>query len=175
MPPIAYPTFDRIEVDQPLFSWEWTVWPKERQSDFEATAGWLLELEPLRPHRVDVHSDGTRIYFEPHYLLSTWDEFVVDGSGRVKVVAYRGAFPFTLGSGPTLRRGIRETLAAIATRIRAKDPATAGKIDRTVAALDQFPDRGATPPREIEVRSQKELDDILADLVKAGRIRPPLP
>ena len=153
MPPVAYPTFDRIGVDQPLFSWEWTVWPKARETDYEAKAGWMLEFEPMRRHRVEVHSDGARIYFEPHYLLSTWDTFVVDGSGSVNVVAYRGAFPFTFGSGPTLRRGIRETLAAIATRIRTQNPGTAGTIDQAVAALDQFADRGATPPRAVEVRS----------------------
>jgi hypothetical protein len=173
MPSVVYPVFGPIGIDQPLYSWEWTVWPKPVETPFEAKAGWALEIAPQRRHRVEVISDGARIAFEPHYLLSTWDEFVTDAAGSVKVTAYKRTFNWTFGSGPTLRRGIRETLAAMATRIRPSQPATAATLDQTVAVLDTFPDQGETPPKIVDVQSQQELDAIIATLRKAGRLREP--
>jgi len=124
----GFPSFERVRVQIPLRSGDWTIWPDKLQTRSQWLIGHPLELRPARWDYVRVGCDGERLEIKPHYLKSTWDTFWTDPEGCVEVQALGGLFPITLGRQPKLIRGIRSVLEVLPKYVAPEHPEAARKI-----------------------------------------------
>ena len=128
MPEIEFPSFERLRVQFPLRSGQWTIWPDEPQNQGQWFIGHPLELRPMRWDFLDVACDGDRLEIKPHYLKSTWDTFWTGEDGCVEVQALGGLFPVTLGRQPELIAGIREVILALGEYLKDQHADVAKKL-----------------------------------------------
>jgi hypothetical protein len=149
--PARLPSFRRVNIETPIQSADWTIWPDARQDFWQWVLGHPLELAPFRYDFVHISSDG-RVQIEPHYDKSTWDTFWVDRTGRVEAQAFGGLFPITLGAQPRLLEGILRTLTELPEQVRSLEPDVAAAMEGAIkllteakAALESAPS-GPWPP-----------------------------
>ena len=129
--------FREIHIVLPLDSACYTIWPEAEQTQAEWAIGHPLELRPFRWDFLDISCDSQQLKIQPHYDKSTWDTFFIDPTGKVKVTAFGGLFPITLGRQADLLKGIVSVLKILPDKIRKEHPVIAQQIDQIAQHLDR--------------------------------------
>ena len=141
----AYPTLAPTRVVMSLDLRGWAVFAGKGQADDK---GQLFEGRPGVADHVWLWSTGDEVHMQPHYTLSTWDEFWADAAARMRASGFGGLFPFTLGDQKSLRDGFLSVLDRAATVLDPGDPPSAA-IVRTCAARI----RAVAPAADIDDKS----------------------
>jgi hypothetical protein len=115
----AYPVIEPTRVVMSLDLRGWAVFAGKGPAK---TTGMLFEGQPGVADHVWLWSTGDEVHAQPHYTLSTWDEFWADASGRIDATGFRGLFPFTLGDQQSLRDGFLSILDRAATLLDVPEP-----------------------------------------------------
>ena len=126
----TYPSLEQVRVDMDLDLRGWAVFADDDQA--KEVPGLLFEARPSEAEHVVIWSTGDEVHMQPHYTLSTWDEFWADETGRIHATGFKGWFRLTLGEQGKLRAGFLSVLDRAAVELDPDDPRSASTV-RTCA------------------------------------------
>ena len=139
----TYPSLDQVRVEMPVDLRGWAVFAG--RDDKSSGPGLLFEGRPGVADHVFLWSNGDEVHVQPHYTLSTWDEFWADDTGRMHATGFGGLFPFTLGDQGPLRDGFLSILDRAAVELAPRDPASAVTVTACASRLRALVASGRAP------------------------------
>jgi hypothetical protein len=132
----AYPVIEPTRVVMALDLRGWAVFAGKDEAN---TTGMVFEGRPGVTDHVWLWSTGDEVHAQPHYTLSTWDEFWADASARINASGFGGLFPFTLGEQRSLRDGFLSILDRAATLLDVSEPPKAQAFRDCAARIRSIP------------------------------------